>query len=67
MHIESHKEKSPAHFKYSVDCLPEQCFAGGAQTLDPLVDSNRNEKELLVAVPYFQLRVQVVSIECMCH
>ena len=40
---ESHEEKSLAHFKYNIDCLPEQCFAESVQTLDPLVNSIKNE------------------------
>ena len=40
---ELHGEKSLAHFKYNIDCLPEQCFAETVQTLDPLVDSKKNE------------------------
>ena len=40
---ESHEEKSLAHFKYNIDCLPEQSFAVSVQTLDTLVDSKKNE------------------------
>ena len=42
---ESHEEKSLVHFKYSIDFfLPEQGFAESVQTLDPLVDPEKNIK-----------------------
>ena len=47
---ESHEEKSLAHFKYSVDCLPEQCFTASVQTLDPLVNSKKDRKKAPSAI-----------------